>query len=103
MRVEIWPRLTAEVGEEPENERKTEAEDEAGHDGEIEGGVLAAVDDVAGKFSETEGELSAEVEDGTDDGEQATEEKEDAAELAKGVHKIIIEERPPERRANRRL
>lgn len=34
--------------------------------------MLAAVDDVAGKFSETEGELSAEVENGTDDSEQAT-------------------------------
>jgi hypothetical protein len=50
--------------------------------------VFAVVDDVAGKFSETEGELSAEVENGTDDSEQATEEKEDAAELAKGVHKL---------------
>ena len=61
------------------------------------------MDDVAWKFSETEGELTAEVENGTDDGEQATEEKEDAAELAKGIHKSIIEERPPGRRENGRL
>lgn len=65
--------------------------------------MLAAVDDVAGKFSETEGELSAEVENGTDDSEQGTEEKEDAAEFAKGTHRGIIEERPPGRGANRRL
>lgn len=89
--------------EKPEEQGNGEAEYETSYDGEIEGGVLAAVDDVAGKFSETEGELSAEVENGTDDGEQATEEKEDAAELAKGIHKSIIEERPPGGRANRRL
>ena len=65
--------------------------------------MLAVVDDVAGKFSETKGELSAEVENGTDDGEQATEQKEDAAELAKGIHRSIIEERPPGRRENGRL
>jgi hypothetical protein len=65
--------------------------------------VFAAVDDVAGKFSETEGELSAEVENGTDDGEQGTEEKEDAAELAEGIHRSIIEEKPLGRRANGRL
>ena len=60
--------------EEPEEKRESEAENEASHDGEIEGGVFPAMDDVAGKFSETEGELSAEVENGTDDSEQATEE-----------------------------
>jgi hypothetical protein len=65
--------------------------------------VVAAVDDVAGEFSETEGELSAEVENGTDDSEQGTEEKEDAAELAKGIHRSIIEERAPGRRADGRL
>jgi hypothetical protein len=62
------------VREKPEEQGNSEAEYEAGHDGEIEGGVFTAMDDVAGKFSETEGELSAEVENGTDDGEQATEE-----------------------------
>ena len=65
--------------------------------------MVAAVDDVAGKFSETEVELSAEVENGTDDSEQGTEEKEDAAELAKGIHRSIIEERAPGRRADGRL
>lgn len=89
--------------EKPEEQRNGEAENEASYDGEVEGGVFAAVDDVAGKFSETEGELSAEVENGADDGEQGTEEKEDAAELAKGIHRSIIEERPPGRRANGRL
>ena len=89
--------------EKPEKHGNGEAENEASYDGEIEGGVFAAVDDVAGKFSETEGELSAEVENGTDDGEQGTEEKEDAAELAEGIHRSIIEERPPGRRADGKL
>jgi hypothetical protein len=91
------------VREKPEKQGNGEAENEASYDGEIEGGVFAAVDDVTGKFSETEGELSAEVENGTDDGEQGTEEKQDAAELAEGIHRSIIEERPPGRRADGRL
>jgi hypothetical protein len=51
------------VGEEPKEQRKAEAEDEAGDDGEIEGGVFTAVDDVAGEFTETEGEFGAEVQE----------------------------------------
>ena len=60
---ENWERLAAEVGEEPKEQRKAEAEDEAGDDGEIEGGVFTAVDDVAGEFTETEGEFGAEVQE----------------------------------------
>src|SRR4029077_11702747 len=41
--------LTAEMGEEPENQGEDCADDQAGDDGEVDGGVLAAVDDVAGK------------------------------------------------------
>jgi hypothetical protein len=58
------------MGEEPEEEGKGGAEDEAGDDGEIEGGVFAAMDDVAGEFAESERELSsAEIEDRAEDGE----------------------------------
>jgi hypothetical protein len=85
------------VGKEPENERKAEAENEASDEGKIKRGVLAAVNDVAGKFSQTEREFSAEVENSTDDHEETAEEEERAAEIAKGIHKSIIEEEPPGR------
>jgi len=90
------------VGEEPENERKAKAEDETSDDGKIKRGVLAAVNDVTRKFSQTEREFSAEVENSTDDHEETAEEKERAAEIAEGIHKSIIEEEPPGRsRADR--
>jgi hypothetical protein len=74
------------VGNEPEEERKGEAENEARDDGEIEGGAFAAVDDVAGKAAEAKGEFSAEVEKCADEDEQNTENKKGAAEFAERVH-----------------
>jgi hypothetical protein len=62
------PRLAAEVREEPEEKGKCCAEDEAGEDGEIEGGVFAAMDDVAGEFSEAKRELATEIEKSGDGG-----------------------------------
>jgi hypothetical protein len=53
--------LFAEMPKKPKYERKTKAEQEACNDREVEGGVFAAMDDVAGKVAETEGELSTEV------------------------------------------
>lgn len=103
MRAEIWRRLTAEVGKEPENERKAEAEDEASDDGKIKRGVLATVNDVAGKFSQTERKFSTEVENSTDEHEEAAEEEECTAEIAEGIHKSIIEEEPPGAFAGRRM
>jgi hypothetical protein len=41
--------LTTEMGEEPEDGREDDADDQAGDDGEIEGSVLAALNDVAGE------------------------------------------------------
>lgn len=82
------------MGKEPENERKAEAEDETSDDGKIKRGVLAVVNDVAGKFSQTERKFSIEVEKSTDDREEAAEEEEGAAEFAEGIHKSIIEEEP---------
>jgi hypothetical protein len=60
--------LTAEVSEEPEEERKDDAENEAGNDREIESGVFAAMDDISGKFAEAERDLSAEIEKSADGG-----------------------------------
>ncbi len=48
--------------------------------------MLAAMDDVAGKTAEAEGELSAEVKERTDENEESAEKKKGAAEFAKGIH-----------------
>jgi len=74
------------VGEEPDEERKGGAEKQAGDNGEVEGGVFAAVDDVAGEFSQVKGEFAAEVEKSTGEDKEAAEEQESAAEFAEGVH-----------------
>jgi hypothetical protein len=51
----------SEVGKEPEEQRKSHAEDEAGDDREIESGVFAAVHDVAGEAAKMERELVSEI------------------------------------------
>jgi len=79
-------RLFAEMSKEPEEERKANAEEEAGDDGEIKSGVLAAVDDVAGKAAEAKRELAAEIKKSADEDEEAAEEKKGAAEFAERVH-----------------
>jgi hypothetical protein len=80
------------VREEPEDERKHEAKEKASHDGEINCGVFAAVDDVAGKSSEAEREFAAAEQKSTDGDEEAAEVEERAAEFAERVHESIIEE-----------
>jgi hypothetical protein len=51
----------AKVRKKPEEEREYGAEEQASNDGKVEGSVFATMDDVAGKFSETKGELAAEI------------------------------------------
>jgi hypothetical protein len=75
------------MGEEPEEEGKRGAENEASNDGEIESGVFAAMDDVAGEFSEAEGEFGAEVEERADEDKRRAEQEKRAAEIAEGIHK----------------
>ena len=74
------------MGDKPKEEREAHAEDKAGDDGEIEGGVFAAMDDVAGKFSKAEGEFTAEVKKSADKDEEGAEEEEHAAEFAERIH-----------------
>jgi hypothetical protein len=81
-----------EVIDQPEEERKTDAEDEAGDDREIESSVFAAIDNVPREAAEAEGRFAAEVEKCTDENDKASEEEERAAEFAEGVHKKIVEE-----------
>jgi hypothetical protein len=74
------------MGEEPEEEREGNAEEKAGDDREIEGGVFAAVDDVSRKAAEAQREFSPEVEKSPDKDEECAEDEEGAADFAKGVH-----------------
>jgi len=81
------------VIDQPEEERKTDAKDEAGDDREIESSVFAAIDNVPREAAEAEERFAAEVEKCTDENDKASEEEERAAEFAEGVHKKIVEER----------
>ena len=58
--------LAAEVRDEPEEDGERDAEDKTGHDRKVEGGVFAAVDDVAGQFSQAEREFVPKIKKGTD-------------------------------------
>jgi len=80
------------VGQEPQKEGKSGTENEAGDDGEVEGSVLAAMDNVAGEFAEAEGELGADVEESADNYEDGSEQEQSAAEVAERIHGSIIEE-----------
>lgn len=50
------------------------------------------MNDVAGKLSQTEGELVAEVQKSADKQQECPEEKKRAAELAERVHEVILPE-----------
>ena len=80
------------MGEEPEEERKRGAEEQASDDGEIKSGVFAAMNNVAGKFSETKGELVPKVKKGAKKDEESAEEEKRTAELTKRLHRGILPE-----------
>ena len=77
---------------EPEEEREGEAEDEAGDDGKVKRSMLAAMDDVSGKFAEAKRQFLVEIENGTDNYQQAAEDEQSAAKLAERFHTSIIED-----------
>lgn len=52
------------------------------------------MDDVAGKLSEADGELHAEIEERADQDDESPEEEKSAAEIAEVSHSDIIEENP---------
>jgi hypothetical protein len=79
-------RSAAEAGDEPEKERNAEAEDKASDDRKVKRGVFTVADDIARKFSQAEGEFSAEVEKSANEDKEAAEEKKGAAEFAERVH-----------------
>jgi hypothetical protein len=80
------------VRNDPEEEREHDTYDEAGNDGKVERGVFAAVNDVAGQFSQAKGELTAKIEESTDKNQKAAKKEEGAAEFAKRVHEVILSE-----------
>ena len=82
----------AEVGKEPEEKREGETEDEASDDGEVKRSMLAATDNVSGKFAEAERQFRVEIENGADNHQQAPEEEQSAAKLAVRLHTSIIED-----------
>jgi len=61
------------VRNEPKQKRENDAEEQAGNDGEVESGVFAAVDDVAGQLSQAERESAAEIEESADENQKAAE------------------------------
>jgi len=74
------------MSKKPEEESEAEAEDETGDDGEIESGVFASMDDVAGEAAETQWEFSAEIKYRANGEEQGAQNEEGAAEFADGIH-----------------
>ena len=89
------------MAEQPEKKRKNRAEDETGDDGEIKSRVFAAMDNVAGKFSQTKREFATEIEKCANENEEAAEEEEGAAEFAKRIHsKSLGAEEFPSQRGN---
>jgi len=80
------------VRDEPQEERKRDAEEQTGGDGKVKSGVFAAMNDVAGQFSEAKGKFAAEIEESTDENQEAAEKEKRAAEFAKRVHEVILPE-----------
>jgi hypothetical protein len=80
------------VGEKPEKKREDRAEEQASNDGKVKGGVLAAVDDVAGEFSKTKGELATEIKETAYEREQPRQEEKGAAEFSERIHDWILPE-----------
>lgn len=85
-------RLAAEVRDEPEEEGERDAEEQTGDDWKVERSVFAAVNDVAGQFSQAEWKLVTKVEKGAEKDEHSPKEKKRAAEFPKRVHSRILSE-----------
>ena len=84
--------LTAEMRNEPEEEREHETYDKAGNDRKVERGVFAAVDDVAGQFPQAERELVAKIQKSADQNEERAKKEERAAEFTERIHEVILPE-----------
>ena len=65
-------RLAAEVRDEPEEDGESDADDNTGDDRKVERGVLAAMHDVAGKFSEAEWQFVPKIKKDADQNNKPT-------------------------------
>lgn len=83
------------MGEKPKEKREADAEKEAGDEREVEGGVLAAMNDVAGEAAKAHREFAAEIQKRAYGGEQRAKNEKGATELAERIHARIIEEQAP--------
>jgi len=73
------------VVDDPDDETESDAENQTGDNGEIESGVFAPMDNVAGKTAETEREFAAEIEKRSDENENGAEKEKSASKVAE-VH-----------------
>jgi hypothetical protein len=86
----VQRKLAPEMGEEPEEQRKSKAEEEAGGDREIESGVLTAVEDIAGEFSKAKGESAVEIQHRASDDHHGAKQHQESAEIARWIHSWIV-------------
>ncbi len=88
-----WPRLAAEMGDEPKEQRQCGAKEERSDEREVERGVFAAMNDVPGETAEAEREFTTEIKKCADEYEEGAEDEEGAAKFAEGIHGESLEER----------
>lgn len=94
LRVNRTPKrlLTAKVRDQPEEKGQRDAEKKTSDDGKVKRSVFAAVNDVAGQFSQAQRQLVSKIEKHTNQDEEPSEEDKRAAEFAEGVHEVILPE-----------
>jgi hypothetical protein len=73
--------------DEPEEKAKTDAQYKTGDDREVEGRMLALMDDVAGQFSQPERKFAAEVQECADEDKCASKKEKCSAKIA-NVHRF---------------
>lgn len=82
--------LAAKVIDEPENQADGQADEQAGGDREIKRAVFAAVNDISWQTAETEGQFTAEIEQGANGDQGSAERQKNTAELSRGFHTGIV-------------
>jgi hypothetical protein len=84
--MEFAQQSTTQAGDEPQQQAKSYAEQNAGRQWKVKRGVLAFVHNVAGQAAEPEGELSAKIKERANQCEQRRHNKQRPAEFAKWFH-----------------
>jgi hypothetical protein len=81
----------AKVREKPKQDGEHNADGEAGHDWKVEGGVLAAMNDIAGQAAKAERETRSEVKHSSKDNANHAKYQEGPSEFAERVHIASLE------------